>query len=90
MKLENHVQVERLAEKAREIIEILKEDGFVWSIRIDCWDGITAMINGDVVPIFITLDDVKRDKEKQGGNSYSTQQNGIDFWTIYKQEEDNG
>ena len=52
MKLENHVQVERLAEKAREIIEILKEDGFVWSVKIDCWDEISVMINGDVVPIF--------------------------------------
>jgi hypothetical protein len=90
MKLQDYVQVERLAEKAREVIEILKEDGFVWSVRIDCWDEISAIINGDVVPIFITLEDVKRDKEKQGGNYYSTQQNGIDFWTIYKQGEDNG
>ena len=90
MKLQDYVQVERLAEKAREIIEILGEDRFVWQIRINRLGEIRAMIDSDVNPTFVALEDVHRNEAFHGGDFYSALQYGIDFWTIYKQEEDNG
>ena len=87
MKLQDHVQVAKLAEKAREIIEILGEDSFVWQISINRLGDMRAMIDIDVNPTFVALEDVYRNSSIHGGDYYSALQHGIDFWTIYKRGE---
>ena len=81
-----------LQKKAREIIEILKEQG------LSGRSGSRWVGNSDdkkqrrcrSYPLFVRTETFHDEKQFTAATFTSTQQNGIDFWTIYKQEEDNG
>ena len=84
MKIQDYVKLEKLAEKAKEIVEILQENGFISGITIDRWGDASAMIDCEAAPVFVKLEDVERNPERNEGFYYVTHKEGIEFWVIYR------